>query len=77
MKSPLAQSSFPLGKFIARACGPRFIRRRDYRGGTDADHLPMIPGNDFSLLAAAERYQPANALLLLVGKGFRFEVGMI
>jgi hypothetical protein len=24
-----------------------FSRDRDYRGGTDADHVPVIPGNDF------------------------------
>jgi hypothetical protein len=25
----------------------RFSRNRDYRGGTDADHVPVIPGNVF------------------------------
>jgi hypothetical protein len=25
----------------------RFHRDRDYRGGTDADHVPVIPGDDF------------------------------
>jgi len=24
-----------------------FRHHRDYRGGTDADHLPEIPGNNF------------------------------
>jgi hypothetical protein len=24
-----------------------FLRDRTYRGGTDADHVPVIPGNDF------------------------------
>jgi hypothetical protein len=25
----------------------RFSRNCDYRGGTDADHVPVIPGNVF------------------------------
>jgi len=25
----------------------RFQRDRDYRGGTDTDHVPVIPGDDF------------------------------
>lgn len=24
-----------------------FYHARGYRGGTDADHVPVIPGNDF------------------------------
>jgi hypothetical protein len=33
---------------------------RDYRGGTDADHVPVIPGNDFPPDASHQDESPLH-----------------
>jgi hypothetical protein len=33
---------------------------RDYRGGTDADHMPVIPGNDFPPDANSQDESPLD-----------------
>jgi hypothetical protein len=37
-----------------------FFRDRDYRGGTDADHVPVIPGNDFPPDASRQDESPLD-----------------
>lgn len=37
-----------------------FPHDRTYSGGTDADHLPVIPGNDFPLDASHQDESPRD-----------------
>jgi len=48
MKTDSEKSSLRLGKFIARVYDVYFPREHGHYG-TDADHVPVIPGNDFAL----------------------------
>ncbi|MDB4793464.1 hypothetical protein OAG63_00355 [Methylacidiphilales bacterium] len=47
MKTNSKKSSLRLGKFIANAYDIYFPRDHGHYG-TDADHVPVIPGNDFA-----------------------------
>jgi hypothetical protein len=47
MKTDSKKRSLRLGKFIARVYNV-YLSRQHGHYGTDADHLPMIPGNDFA-----------------------------
>jgi len=40
--------SLRLGEFIAHVYDVYFPHTCDYQGGTDADHIPVIPGNNFA-----------------------------
>ena len=37
-----------------------FPHYRTYRGGTDADHVPVIPGNDFPSDASQQDESPLD-----------------
>jgi hypothetical protein len=47
MKTGSKKKSLRPGKFITRASDGYFSREHG-RYGTDADHVPVIPGNDFA-----------------------------
>jgi hypothetical protein len=47
MKPNPAKKSLRFGKFIALVYDAYFPHACDYQGGTDADHIPVIPGNNF------------------------------
>ena len=40
--------SLRFGDFISHAYDIFFHTNRDYHEGTDADHIPVIPGSDFA-----------------------------
>ena len=57
MKTDSKKRSLRLGKFIASVYDVYFPRDHGHYG-TDADHVPMIPGNDFAPeVGSAEGYQ--------------------
>ena len=47
MKTNSRKRSPTVGEFIGRAYGVCLPHDLAHHGGTDADHLPVIPGNDF------------------------------
>ena len=47
MKTDSKQTSFRLGKFVASVYDVYFPGDHGHFG-TDADHVPVIPGNDFA-----------------------------
>ena len=47
MKTNSKKRSPTVGEFFACIYDVYFPHDRDYHGGTDADHPPVIPGNDF------------------------------
>ena len=57
MKTDSKQTSFRLGKFVASVYDVYFPGDHGHFG-TDADHVPVIPGNDFAPeFGNAEGYQ--------------------
>ena len=47
MKTNSRKRSPTVGEFIGRAYGVCLPHDLAHHGGTDADHLPVIPGHDF------------------------------
>jgi len=47
MKINSRKKSPTVGEFIASAYGVYFPHDLTDHGGTDADHVPVVPGNDF------------------------------
>lgn len=58
MKTNSRKRSPTAGEFIGRAYGVCFPHDLTHHGGTDADHVPVIPGNDFSPDANQEKESP-------------------
>jgi len=50
MKTNSRKKSPTIGEFISRVYAIYFPRDCTDQEGTDADHIPVIPGNDFSLV---------------------------
>jgi len=48
MKTNSRKRAPTVGEFIGRAYGVCLPPDLTHHGGTDADHVPVIPGNDFS-----------------------------
>jgi len=78
MKSKSRKRSPTVGEFFARMDDVYFPHDRDYHGGTDADHLPVIPGKDFPSDASHKDEFPQQSTALgdaemLSGPGLRPE----
>ena len=62
VKTDFQRRSLKLGKFIAGVYDVYFPRNHGNYGnyGTDADHVPVIPGNNFALMAAMQTKLHSN-----------------